>query len=73
MINHIDIANVLFLDIETVSAKTSYYDLSDTFKELWGLKAKGILRKYDEPIEEEELAQHFFTWIQTQATQKNYL
>lgn len=59
MINHIDIANVLFLDIETVSAQPSYHELNDTFKELWGLKAKSALRKYDEPLEEDELAQAY--------------
>ena len=59
MINHIDIANVLFLDIETVSGKPSYDNLDSTFKELWGLKAKSALRKYDEPLEEEEVAQAY--------------
>lgn len=59
MMNHIDIANVLFLDIETVSGKASYYDLDDTFKYLWGLKSKQVLRKYEEALTEEELAESY--------------
>ncbi|MGB1121392.1 MAG: ribonuclease H-like domain-containing protein [Saprospiraceae bacterium] len=54
MLNHIDIVNVLFLDIETVSGHRTYGDMPDEFKTLWKLKAKSVLRKYDEPITEEE-------------------
>ena len=59
MINHIDIANVLFLDIETVSAQASYNKLDENFKPLWEIKAKSALRKYDEALEEEELEQAY--------------
>ncbi|HRJ17326.1 MAG TPA: hypothetical protein PLI34_20150, partial [Saprospiraceae bacterium] len=45
MIERIDIANVLFLDIETVSATASYEDLDENFQELWFHKTAGILRK----------------------------
>jgi DNA polymerase elongation subunit (family B) len=54
MLNHVDIVNVLFLDIETVSGHRHYEDLTDEFKKLWQNKAKSVLRKYDEPITEEE-------------------
>lgn len=54
MLNNLDIANVLFLDIETVSEQANYDDLSDTFKTLWKLKCRQILKKYDEEITEEE-------------------
>lgn len=56
MIDRLDIAHVLFLDIETVSGKPTYDDLDETFKELWKLKCRGILKKYDEEITEEEAA-----------------
>jgi 3'-5' exonuclease len=54
MIDNIDITKVLFLDIETVSAEKSYDDLSDTFKELWQIKCKTILREYEQDITEEQ-------------------
>lgn len=59
MIDRIDITNVLFLDIETVSSNGSYEDLTDDFKKLWKLKTKSILKKYDEPITDEEAAEAF--------------
>ena len=57
MIETIDLANILFLDIECVSEKASYEELSGEFKKLWKLKAKSILRKYDEEITDEEAAE----------------
>lgn len=56
MIDKFDITNILFLDIETVSSERSYDDLDDTFKALWKLKAKSILKQYDEPITDEQAA-----------------
>lgn len=55
MLDNLDIANVLFLDIETVSGKATFGELNDDFKKLWGLKSKQILRKYDEELTEEEI------------------
>lgn len=49
-----NIGSILFLDIETVSGKISYTELDDTFKKLWKLKARSVLRKFDEEITEEE-------------------
>jgi len=54
MIDQLDITNVLFLDIETVSGHGSYDDLSDNFKKLWKIKSKSILKKYDVGVTEEE-------------------
>lgn len=59
MIDHIDIANVLFLDIETVSAQPDYDHLSTAFQELWQVKAHQVTRRYDEEMEEEEIAQAY--------------
>lgn len=55
MLNQLDIANVLFLDIETVSGKATYKELDENFQYLWKLKSKSILRKYDEELTEEEV------------------
>jgi len=54
MIERIDSANVLFLDIETVSATASYEDLDENFQELWFHKTAGILRKPEDELTEEE-------------------
>lgn len=45
MIDTIDIANILFLDIECVSGQANLDDLDETFQELWHYKAKSILKK----------------------------
>ena len=54
MLENLDIANVLFLDIETVSGEAEYGELSESFQKLWKLKSRQILRKYDEEIEDDE-------------------
>ena len=59
MIDKIDITNVLFLDIETVSGHRSFDDLTPEFQKLWKLKCKSILRKYDEEITTEEAAETY--------------
>lgn len=56
MLQQIDIANVLFLDIETVSAQATYEDLDPVFQELWATKCRQILRKPPEELFEEEIA-----------------
>lgn len=59
MLNHVDITKVLFLDIETISGHRHHEDMTDEFKKLWKLKAKSVLRKYDEPITEEEAVESY--------------
>lgn len=54
MFNQFNMGNILFLDIETVSQSPNYKDLDETFKGLWKLKAKSVLRKPIEEITEEE-------------------
>ncbi len=54
MLENIDITNVLFLDIETVSNQKDYDSQSEEFQKLWDIKSKQILRKYDEELEEGE-------------------
>ncbi len=55
MIDFIDISNVLFLDIETVSAQPVYEDLDENFQELWFHKCASVLRKPEEELNEEEV------------------
>ena len=57
MIDNIDIANVLFLDIETVSGKANYEELDETFKKLWKHKCKSVTRNYETAIGDEEAAE----------------
>ncbi len=59
MLNQIDIAKVLFLDVECVSSYPSYSDLNEDFQKLWQIKSKQILRKYDEAVSEDEAAALF--------------
>lgn len=56
MLDKINLGAVLFLDIETVSEKKSYEELDDNFKKLWKLKCRSILKRYEDPISEEEAA-----------------
>jgi predicted PolB exonuclease-like 3'-5' exonuclease len=53
MIEHIDLANILFLDIETVSAESDYRALSEDFKSHWRNKARQQLRIPEEELTEE--------------------
>lgn len=54
MLENLNLQNILFLDVECVSAKPKFKDLSPDFQALWGLKAKNLLRKQtDHPTEEE--------------------
>ncbi len=59
MLNNLDLTNVLFLDIETVSGFPDYASLNDDFKKLWHLKTKTILRRYEDEILEEEVARTY--------------
>ncbi len=55
MLNNINLADTLFLDIETVSGTATYYNLSKELKYLWAQKAKSVLRIYDRDLEEDEV------------------
>jgi DNA polymerase elongation subunit (family B) len=59
MLNHINLGSILFLDIETVSNTKSYEELDVNLQKFWKLKCRGILKKYDEEITEEEAAAAF--------------
>ncbi len=52
MIYDLNIDNVLFLDIETVSASQSYSHLNEKMKKLWDRKAASLRREPNESTEE---------------------
>jgi 3'-5' exonuclease len=56
MLESLDITNVLFFDIETVPGTPSFSDLDETWQHLWAHKAKGILKKSDEDMTDEDAA-----------------
>ncbi len=56
MIENLDIANILFLDIETVSQYAEYKDLPENFQKHWKHKSRQVLRQFDEEITDEEAA-----------------
>jgi len=53
MLENLDVYNILFLDIETVSAKPTFDDISDDFKPLWKKKSRSILRVKEEDLTDE--------------------
>lgn len=59
MLQQIDIANVLFIDIETVSVSPKIDDLPEVMRDLWKYKAAQIERKPADTFEEGELAEVF--------------
>ncbi len=54
-----DLYNILFLDIETAPCVAEFEELSDEMQELWGLKCRTILRRPEEEIEFDEMADTF--------------
>ncbi|MCB9294812.1 MAG: 3'-5' exonuclease [Lewinellaceae bacterium] len=48
MPENMDIANILFLDIETVSGKPEFENLEEDFQDLWKAKARQLSRNTDE-------------------------
>lgn len=59
MLEHIDMTNVLFLDIETVSGKATYTDMDETLQTLWKHKSRSILRQYEEEVTDEQGAETY--------------
>lgn len=59
MFERLDLTNVLFLDIETVSGTATYEGMSSTMQDLWKIKSRQILRKKEEEMTEEEPAALF--------------
>jgi 3'-5' exonuclease len=57
MLDFIDITSILFFDIETVPAVVDFSDLDDRWQHLWAHKAKSILKKTDDEIAIEDVAE----------------
>ncbi len=54
-----DLHNILFLDIETVPTVQDFENLDDEFQELWSAKARTILRKTEQELTHDEMAETF--------------
>ena len=59
MIDHVDIGKVLFLDIETVSGKSTFEQLGPDLQKLWTTKANQIMRARENPLSEEDVEEVF--------------
>lgn len=57
MLDAIPLTNILFLDIETVSALPEFEQLQEDFKPLWLQKARVVSRSFTEEMDEETGAQ----------------
>jgi len=56
LIKNLDLSDVLFFDIETVSQSPSFSEIeSDTLKDLWKVKTRSILRKKADEISDEQI------------------
>lgn len=54
-----DLYNTLFLDIETVPGVADFEELPDEMQELWAIKARSILKKSENEMEFDEIAEEF--------------
>lgn len=61
MLQNSKLENVLFLDIETVSEKSTFSELDDDFKNLWTKKAKNINRYEQEEFTENTASELYET------------
>lgn len=55
MNENLDLKNILFLDIETVSNTAQLEDQPAALQALWGKKCQSILKKYDQPVSADEM------------------
>lgn len=56
-----DLYGILFLDIETAPGTQDYEEMSDEMQELWAIKSRSILRKTEEELEFDEIAETYNT------------
>ncbi len=56
-----DLYNVLFLDVETTPGKPDFEELNEEMQELWGIKCRTILRKTQDELEYDEIAEAYNT------------
>lgn len=48
MLSQIELSNIIFLDIETVSNKKNFSDLNPVMQEMWSVKSESLQKKLDE-------------------------
>lgn len=56
-----DLHSILFLDIETAPAVADFEDLNEEMQELWAHKCRSILRKTEDELEYDEIADTYNT------------
>jgi len=56
-----DLYNVLFLDVETTPGKPDFEELNEELQELWSIKCRSILRKTQDELEYDEIAEAYNT------------
>lgn len=56
-----DLYNILFLDIETVPGTADFDGLTEEMQELWAIKCRTLLRRPEEELEYDEMAEAFRT------------
>jgi 3'-5' exonuclease len=59
ILNLYDQHNILFLDIETVPGEPEFDEVSDGMQELWAKKAQMILKKQEDELEFDEIAETY--------------
>ncbi len=52
-------ADILFFDIETVSSRATFSELSEDLKSLWRIKANAFTKSYDDPMSDEQVSDFF--------------
>jgi DNA polymerase elongation subunit (family B) len=61
LLDAFDPYNILFLDIETVPNVADFEEMNEELQELWAIKARTILRKSEDELEFDEIAETFNT------------
>lgn len=56
-----DLYNVLFLDVETTPGKPDFEELNEEMQELWAVKCRTLLRKTQDELEYDEIAEAYRT------------
>ncbi len=59
ILNLYDQHNILFIDIETVPGTSDFEELNEEMQELWSGKARALLRKPQEELDYDEIAEVF--------------
>lgn len=61
MFDTYDLLNILFIDIETVPVEADFENLGEEMQELWAIKSRQVLRRTEEELSFDEIADAFHT------------